>query len=508
METVRYKIAVLLILVTVLAACGEGREGSGLPMTLPFVLERPDVGTPLTQEEITAFTKRITGFWKQIDYFNWIYEICHGMDASTGYPDYLIWWHDVDAVKSGDTVTFRHNSAYGGSHNNAEPTSLALTAAIGGYLLTGDEDMGRVAEQFARSLAAVMLGFVYDENDPLRHIMARNIVAHNHSFALPDGKKKAVDYSDWFNTYEGWNANRVHYPDNPTWGDIYVTTMRSKDDVPYMYRATAWFPYLIEYGRQESVRRAAEEALGLMQAFARDIVDSGYRIRTKDAQGRPYIPAEDLATFVGYTQLFPDAECDPRLASALLGYGEPLDVECGSGQGSDYDRIAGAAHYYNYSIVDQFHMSAALLALTLGKNSIAEELLRGFVTRLERYQDPESGEPGQSDPSWERDISMLLLQGAAIGMPLTSAEARKIHQFHDSAVQIYADFPNWDLWDSSVPDGVYDFRRGFQPERRPDAVRIEEIGFLLEYCWSPFKNPAGVEFVDCEVVRDPARWGK
>jgi len=500
--------AVFISSVLTLCACGNGEKTPVLPMELPFVLERDDVGTPPSDAEITAFTQRITGFWKDVDYFTWVYETSHGMDASTGYPDYLIWWHDVDAVKEGDTVTFRNNSAYGGSHNNAEPTSLVLIAAIGGYLSSGDPAMAKVVEQFIKSYTACMLGFVYDENDPLPHIMARNIVARNHQFTLPSGKKKVVDYEDWYSSYEGWNANRYHYPDNPTWGDIWVTTMRSKDDVPFMYRAAAWFPYLIEYAEDEPVREAAEEALVLMRAFAQDIVDQGYLIRSKDAEGNPYVPDQDLASFVGYTDVFPDAECDPRLASAIMGYGEPLDVDCGSGQGSGYDQIAAAGHYFNYSIIDNFHMAAVLLALTHGHDRVAEELLRGWITRIERYRDPEGGEPGWDDQDWERDISLYLLQGAAIGMPLTSEEAREIHKYLDGAVTAYSEFPNWDLWDPSVPDGAYDFRSGFQPQRIPEATRVEELTMLLEYCWSPFKNPAGVKFVDCDVVTDPARWGK
>jgi len=72
----------------------------------------------------------------------------------------------------------------------------------------------------------------------------------------------------------------------------------------------------------------------------------------------------------------------------------------------------------------------------------------------------------------------------------------------------YTDFPNWDLWDPSVPDGTYSFRDEFHPRHRDSAIKIEDIAFLLEYCWSPFKNPAGVDVVDCDVVADPARWGE
>ena len=480
----------------------------GLPLAPPFELVREDVGEPLTAEEIAHFTSRTTGFLKQVDYFVWVNETCHGMDASTGYPDYLIWWHDVDAVKEGDTVTFRNNSAYGGSHNNAEPTSMVLAFAIGGYLLTGDEDMGLIVEQFAKSFTATMKGFVWDENDPEQYIMSRNIVTHNHEFVLPSGKKKAVDYTDWYSTYEGWNAHRFHYPNNPTWGDIYVTTMRSKDDVPLMYRAAAWFPYVVELAPDESVREAAAEALEYMQGFARDVVDSGYMIRSKDDEGNAYVPKEDLASLIGYTSLIPDAECDARLGCALMGYSDPLDNECGDGQGSEYDSIAGAFNYFNYSIVDHFHLSALQLALTQGHEDVAHSLLQGVITRLERYQDPDSDEPGKDDPDWQKDIALLLIEAAALGMPLTSTEARLVHKYHLQAVERYETFPNWDLWDDSVPDGVYDFRQGFHPKHGPDAIRIEEMGFILEYCWSPFRNKSGVQFVDCDVVADPAQWGE
>jgi hypothetical protein len=481
----------------------------GLPRRLPFDLTRPDAGTPLTEEEITAFTKEMTGFWKQIDYFTWVYETTHGNDASTGKPDYLIWWHDVDAVKEGDTVTFRNNRNYGGSHNNAEPTSFVLAQAAAGHLLTGDKAMARVAEQFAKSFTAMMKGFVYDADDPIDTIMARNIITQNHAFTLPSGKKKAVDYSDWYFSYEGWNANRYNYPNNPTWGDIWVTTMRSKDDLPFMYRAAGWLLYLIEDSNDPAVVAAAKEAAQYMQRFSEDVVDQEYHIRSKDADGNPYIPTEDLASYVDYVDLIPDAECDARLVTALVATGEPLGLDCGSGEGSAYDAFACARHYYNYSIVDHFHMSAIQWALISRQNAMAEALLKGLVARFDRYQDPEAEEPGWKDASWEKDVALYLLQGAALGIPLTSDEVRKIHHFHHAAVEAYKEFPNWNLWDESVPDGVYGFRDGgMYPAHGSDKIRIEDIAFILEYCWSPFKNPTGQVVVDCDIVRDPSRWGE
>lgn len=480
-----------------------------LPTKLPFEFSRPPAGEALSPQEISDFTKALTGTWKRMDYFNWLYETNHGMDISSGYPEYLIWWHDVDAVKAGDTVTFRHNKDYGGSHNNAEPTSLALAQAAGGYLLTGDPVAGEVVRQFSLSFTAMMKGFEFDENDPNKFVMARNITGHNHSFTLPSGKKKAVDFSDWWFEYTGWNADRYLYSNNPYWGEIYVTTLRSKDDLPYMFRATAWLPYVMLNTQDAGIREALTETWNYMVGFADDIVKEGYYIRSKDTEGKAFIPqTEDLASFMDYVAVIPDAECDARLAVALLATGELPDFDCGNGQGSMYDEIAGGINYYNYSIVDGFHMNALHLALILGKDEVAKKLLEGLTIRIDRYRNPAKCGKGCLDESWGRDIATLMVEAACLGFPLTAEEARQVHQYFGAAFMQFEAFPNWDLWSASVPDGTYDFREGFHPKHVPEAIRVEEIALMMEYCGSPFRNPAGAQFVDCAKVADKAGWGE
>jgi len=482
----------------------------GLPLALPFAYERPAVGEPIPEAEVQAFTKALTGLWRQIGYYTWVYETTHGVDASTGLPDYLIWWHDVEAEKAGDTVTFRNNREDGGSHNNAVPTMLALTSALGGYLSGHRPEAARLVEQLTRSIHAVTLGFVYDEHDPIDFLMARNIIARNHAFTLPSGKKKAVDYSEWYFSYEGWNADRFRYELNPTWGDIWVTNKRSKDDLPYFYRVGAWLPYVAELAPDPEVRQVATEALDLLTRFAKDIVDQGYQIRTKDARGVPgFVDDQDLDSFVQYVSVFPDAECDPRLGAALLGYGEPRGVACGSGQGSPYDTIAGAGNYFNYDIIVHFHEAAIALALVKGHNDVARDLLGGLATRLDRYRDPASKEPGQQDESWGKEVVNWLVMGASVGLPLTADEARQVQDCYARTIDDFRAFPRWDLWAASVPDGTYNFRDGgLYPRHRPELVDVEFVAMILETCWSPFRNPAGARFVDCDVVNDPARWGE
>ena len=83
-----------------------------------------------------------------------------------------------------------------------------------------------------------------------------------------------------------------------------------------------------------------------------------------------------------------------------------------------------------------------------------------------------------------------------------------ILEVHHTTLDFFETFPNWDLWDDSVADGTYDFRTEFIPEGKPETIRAEEIAFILEYCWSPFRNPAGVKFVDCSIAGDPKQWGQ
>jgi hypothetical protein len=116
--------------------------------------------------------------------------------------------------------------------------------------------------------------------------------------------------------------------------------------------------------------------------------------------------------------------------------------------------------------------------------------------RIDRYLDPSSDEPGMSDARWESDLAVYLLQSAAVGLPLTSEEVRIIHRHYAASLDAYETFERYDLWDPSVPDGVYGPNGGYKPA---DAgVAVEEMGFFLAYCFSPFKNPGSAPLVSCD----------
>lgn len=490
----------------------------GLPDSLDITYEREDTGDPLSAEEITDFTKRLVGYWKKVDFFNWILRISHGVHESTGKRDYAVFWSGVDAYKEGDTVRFYHSDPDGGGHNIMIPSPRILSSAISGYLMTGDAKMAEVAEQYCKGMTATMLGMVYDENDPLPHLMARNIATIDHSYTTADGRKKSIDYSGWHTDYVHWNTMRFEYRNNPYWGSVWVTNMRSKDDVPHIYLAMPHIIYAAEYAENQEVKDACAETLEYMGAFTRDIVDHQYRIRSKDANGDVFEPgftgdteadknAGDLATFNAWDDLIPGAECNAKRTTALIGYGEGLDNACGKAAKNAYETVATSTHYYNQAIVRFFHLSHIAMALVRRDNTAARELLEGMAERIEGYMADPADDIAISE--WNNDLALLALRSAAFGYPLTSHEARLIQEKYLLGVEEFKNWPNYDLWDEAIPQGRQSYRPGhvkYENDERIDWMRIEDMALVMEYCWSPFKNTAGRNFIDCDIVRDPQQW--
>jgi hypothetical protein len=491
-------------------------EETGLPDHLTISFSRPDAGEPVTEQEIAAFTRKFIDFYKQLGYFDWVMRASHGVDSSSGYPDYLV-WYGSSASKEGDTVTFTHTGC-GGGHNIMIPTPHVLAGAIATYLLTGEEAAAKVAAQYCRGITATMKGMVFGEDDPLPYLMARNVIAMNQDYYTQEGYHKVVDYSSWYCNYSDWNTGSIEIENNPTWGHIWVTNMRSKDDVPHIYMVVPHLRYAAEYAEDEDMRTSCAETLEYLSGFAKDIVDNNYHIRTKDKDGNPYSPghsgdaeadknAGDLASFVDWEDFIPGAECNAKRTSALMAYGDGRDNDCGLGSINAYEVAATNTHYYNAAIVRYFHLAHLANALVLRDNDAAQALVQGLADRLDTYEAEYS--PKVSAVEWERDLAQLSIRAAAFGLPLNSREARWVIEDWSEAIDRFSTWPNWNLWDESVPDGPVSYRPSdmtVEEEVEYRWARIEDLTFIFEYCWSPFKNPAGANFVDCDLVRDPTQW--
>lgn len=478
------------------------------PRALPFAFTRPAEGEPIPAADVTTFTRDIADAYKTTGYFRWLLRTSTGVDHSIDSDDYLAWHNDIQAVKDGDTVIFKHQ---GGEHNMWIPGSMVLTSVANGYLLTGDWEMARLTEQYCKGLTAVVKGFIYDENDPAPWLMARAIFPMDQDFTLDtefwkdDGRRKVVEFYEMYHNEDGWNAHTFAWPTNPAWGSIYITNMRSKDDVRAISRSSTWLPYVVSDAQDEWVRTACQETLDTMKAFHKDIVDNEYFIRTKGPDGVAYrIPCDDqdLGSYACYMGFDPRSECCARMSADMIAYGERKTNDCGTCTGSVYDGFASAAHYYNIPIIWDYHMAGVGTSLVNRQYRDAWYALVGLAERIDSYMHPKPDESGTDDPRWGSDMAVLLVQAASMGLPLTAAEARHVQSYFSTAADEYRAWPNWDPWAETVPDGVFSLR----PSRTNQGIEVEAFAILMEYCNSPFKNPAGAAFVDCEVLASPENW--
>lgn len=479
-----------------------------LPDELPFAFTRPDVGEPLTQEEIDAFTARITGFWADTRFFDWLLWNGHGASAGPpGLDGFKIYWQGVRAFKNGDVVTFEH---HGSADNLMTRNPKLIINAIAGYLASGDETMGRVVETYSKGVSALFRGFAWTEEDPEDAIMPRAFFPGDFGYVV-GGREVLVDYGPIKHLDYDWNGWTVPNDENPFWENLWVRTMRSKDDVEDLYRMVPLLMRAVRDAPDASVRAAAAGALEDLQRFARDIVDTGYYIRTKDEMGNVFVPlmeggiVNDLASFVQYDWISPFAECTAELSSALIGYGDPLGNECWLGIGLLYELVATWQHYFNARIIRMFHIASVTNALVNGEDAIARDLLTGLTLRTDFLMSltEQQGTLGE----WDADLASYLVMAATAGLPLTSREARRVKDEYTLSVEHYETWPYWDPWDPSVPEG--EFPVGPDREYGPgkQVVRITQMLNLIEYCYSPFRNETSAPLVDCEVVLDPDLWG-
>jgi len=487
--------------------------------------DREADGTPPTPEEVTEFTKRVMAFFADTGYFDWVFRTSHGLDVSydPDMMDYRLWWQDTRMRRNGDTITFTHHKY---AENIAKRTVKVLNGAAAGHLLTGDERMAEVAAHLMRGMVALSLGLEFESEDPLvKYLQSRAVFNHNHSYEV-DGRKVDVDYEQTHEASGKWNVHAFEVPDNPTYGTIWVTNMRSKDDVPYMYHALNVATRVYYRTENTELKESARLFIEYMRGFAQSIVDSDWYILTKYADGKatisvdtdaPSNPPADLGSFVHWQEILgPDAECTAQLGAALTGYGYPAGKgDCDRGLiGRDFEQIAGAGNWFNYNIYNYFHIAALSTANLWGYTNIAESLMDGLVERFDTLLwDPEL--PNANHRHFASDSAGWLLSAATQGYPLTAKEARHIMQWYGDSADWYSQWEHWDPW-SSLAEGqeLYDYKApqdkivpdGDGGEKVISHIRLVEMPYVFEYCWSSLKAKNGVDFIDCDIVADPTSW--
>ncbi len=494
------------------------------PAALPFTVERAEsVGEAPSTEAVDAFTQRMLSFYADTDLWEWTRSISHGVADENPWdePSYLFWWQGVTVTKADGRVTFVHE---GGADNMMSHHGRVFGPLAGAYLTLAAGEPNAADDAQAALLRELLIGYIHgvsatftggiyaDEDPVVDTIMARAIFHRNHDWEVPNRGPAAVDYELERAELIQRRHDTLHNPSNPTWGDIWVRNKRSKDDFPWVYRMQAHLAQILWTVEDEAVREAALTLYDQLQAFSQDVLDHGYIIRAKDAEGAPYIPyldegrgvVDDFASMVEFEAFLPNAECNAKLPIALIATGEPQDNDCGDGQFSDYEEV-GLARFYGHTWMQwNFHISALTTALLYGQNDHAEALLIGLGERFDalRVRDDQISQ----DPRFASDIAQTLVLAATYGMPLTGEEAQRVIAEFERSADHYEAWPYWNLWDDDVPDGDYPYLPGLSHENAErDQIHIEEMANLFEYCASPVRALNGAQFMDCAAFIERAR---
>jgi hypothetical protein len=491
------------------------------------LIVRETHGDAPTAQEITAFTKKVTGFFKDTDYWNWVWRTSHGLDASYNSEmfDYKMWWQDCGMRKEGDSIVFFHT---GRAENITKRTVKVMDNAIAGHLMTGDARMAEIATQLLKGIVALSLGLEFESEDPIvKYLQARAVFNHNHSYEVDD-RAVGIDYEPMYTPSFKWNVHVFEIIDNPTYGNIWVSNMRSKDDVPYLFLSLPIVTRAYYESKDKNLREAARLYIEYIRGFSQSIVDNDWFILTKYSDGVATIqidatregnPPADLGSFVHWIDLFgPDAECNAQLGAALTGYGVPMDKgDCDGGQiGNTFERMATNTNYFNHNIYNYFHVAALATAQLWGKHDIAASLMEGLVIRYEKMMYDENV-PNRDHKEFQSDYAGWLLAAAAQGYPLTGDEAHHIIKLYGESSDWYRQWPHWDPWQSLSEGQQLSDYKAPRDESIDDGqggtivktyVRLVEMPYVFEYCYSPLRSREGVQFIDCEIVADPNQWGE
>lgn len=503
----QYWIYILaIIIVLFLLSC---MENEFIPETkgLPFEFVREESGTPLTQEEITAFTKKITGVWKNTNYFDFIDMVSYGVneDNPYDYPYFSCIYTCTHIVREGDQMILR-SAPTGGSDNATLRHIGVLLNLINARFLTDNQALEPLIDRLARGISANIMAMEWGDNVPEsdKYILARYLVPPYFHRDLGDGRTITIDMSTWEEETWGYFSDMIINPVNPYWGNIFVKAKRSKDDVCHVFYAMGLIPFYLNQFTDEVTNEAVAKMLEDVSKFAKDVVDAGYNIRTRDHDGTIFIPNEDFASLNSYTWVDPNAECNARLSSAFLGYSNTQGIDCGNGVAAIYEDFATMGHIFNYTIIRHFHLAAILQALHHNENNIALKLLEGLADRMEKENNTEPEDiKDQNVYKFNRKLAGRMVRYAIVGLPLTSDEVRFIYEEFEKGIDYWNSWEYWDIW--SLEDGTYQDGNNYYPASNID---LENMTSFFTYCNSPYRNETGVPIVDCDIIRDPSQWGE
>ncbi len=463
---------------------------AGSPRIFPFQYQRSDVGTPVSAAELTAVTDLYLDLLERLGYFKLIDLRAHGWpESAVTAPWYATWWSGVVVQRSGGKVTYLHPTD--SSDNNGLRTAPMMEGACYAWRLWRHPTHELLLRRLMRGNSSWVLAMHRWPSD-LDVLQARA--------AYPPpvtdlARGIFIDYSPDRPGIDGVTGEFVHIPANPLWGDIWIRSKRSKDDIPYMQRAISQVDTCATLFSDAGGRVDFELMRTLHQAWAARVAADGLRIATLNKSLAVTYPTDQ---FTWYNET---AECDEVLALRLMAAGTPSTTNCGDG--SRPPEITPGPNSSAMQIVRSAHEASSNLALLNGQDALARDLLGGLAKRTDLLIKAYllGMAPSNITP---QDFAELLIHSVNTGLPLTSREVRWLHDRIREAHTTYLDGRNAGTLaaqEPGAPDGTYAF------EPTGAGLHFNDIGALLGSCAAQFRNPDTRPVLDCaRVASRPPSW--
>ena len=217
------------------AACGEGAsENTGLP----FSYTRPERGEPGTHAEVAEVTGLLREGLAHTRYFEFPEARAHGWPQRD--PKGRYWygteWSGVAIVRTGTSVVLDHPED--GSDNNGLRTAPVLAGACFAHALHPSDELDHLVRKLIRGMSSWILAMERSSTPGAPTLLARAAYPEPVEWEL-NGLRIRADYSDQRPGVDNEVSEYVHIADNPHWGDVWVKSKRSKDDIGHMLRVMA-----------------------------------------------------------------------------------------------------------------------------------------------------------------------------------------------------------------------------------------------------------------------------
>lgn len=454
---------------------------------------RPEKGDPVSTAEMGEITTMYLDLLSGMRWFDLLDERVHGWPESDPEQKYWYgsWWSGVRILKQDGKVTYRHSSD--GADNNGMRTAPMLVAAAYAHQLGGNPGHLHLLRRLVRGFNSWILAMERESQPGGPTLMTRASYPPSTTWTW-GGREVYIDYSLNHPGEDNGACQYVHLPDNPTWGDLWVKNMRSKDDIGHMLLGIALIKNAVEASTDTDLKAEWAQLMDLYGKWSRQVEDDGWRIATYDKDLAKWLPEDDLAIYMMDINGV-DPECDIALATRLMGRGDGGDLDCGNGISEIDDLISMKPS--NGQQLRSYHEAALALARVHGQDALVAALLPGMALRIDKIldADPEAGGPPRPN---DEDLGELMIMADAVGVPLTWREVRFIHDRIRDAHQAYlapGALPGYRVFDPETPDGEY----SFDPGGAGFAFRY--VGAVISACASPFRAPSSHPILDCDLVR-------